>query len=509
MLAAKVDALQAELEIQKGIVAALLKRLYGASSEKMSQDQLLMAFLADEAKKPEAAAGADAPPAADPVSPKQRARRTNKLSDSLKGLPTVTREIIDPAVLAAPEDYRKLGEEISERLHVSPASFTLEITRRITHVLKNDPDAVPVTPPLEPCLLPGSVLTPSLGAYLLTQKFCYHSTFYREQWKLRAAYGIELTRNLMCSWHDHLADRLLPLYDLIAAGFRSADYVKVDETPIHYLDPGRGKTALGQFWTYHHPDHGVIYDWHTSRANTCLDNILIGKDGGPSFHGYLQSDGLRAYQTFIERHPHLAITPVSCLAHIRRKFTEASGDHPRIVAWILLQISRIYRVEARLREQRAGPLDRQKARRLESRRIFDHLRKLITHLRRRRGITPKSALGKALSYAANQLPHLEPCFLDGQVEFDNNLTENAIRPTKIGMKNWMFIGGADTGWRSAVIYTFVEQIRRHGHDPFAYFEWIFGKLMHDPGPEELPDLLPAAWLKAQGEPASAGETAVA
>jgi len=48
----------------------------------------------------------------------------------------------------------------------------------------------------------------------------------------------------------------------------------------------------------------------------------------------------------------------------------------------------------------------------------------------------------------------------------NNLTENAVRPTKLGMKNpspprlrrprSMFIGGADTGWRSAVIYTFVE-----------------------------------------------------
>jgi len=25
------------------------------------------------------------------------------------------------------------------------------------------------------------VLTPSLGAYLLTQKFCYHSPFYRKR----------------------------------------------------------------------------------------------------------------------------------------------------------------------------------------------------------------------------------------------------------------------------------------------------------------------------------------
>ena len=87
--------------------------------------------------------------------------------------------------------------------------------------------------------------------------------------------------------------------------------------------------------------------------------------------------------------------------------------------------------------------------------------------------------------------------MDGQIEFDNNLTENAIRPTKLGHKNWMFIGGEHTGWRSAVIYTFVEQVRRHGADPFAYFEWVFEKLMHHPAPEELETLLPAHWIKTR------------
>jgi transposase len=492
--------LEAELAVQKGIVAALLKRIYGAKSEKMSHDQLLLEFLGDEAKKPAAAAPEDQGPAAEseaPNEPKTRARRTNTLSESLKSLPTVVREIIHPEVLAAPDDFRLLGEETSERLHVKPSAFTLEIIKRLTHVRKNEVDAIPLTSPLAPCLLPGSVLTPSLGAYLLTQKFCYHSTFYREQWKLKASHGIELTRNLMCSWHDHLADRLQPLYQRIATRMREADYLKVDETPVRCLEPGAGKTASGYFWVYHHAEHGVLFDWHKSRANTCLDEILIGKEGEPSFNGHLQSDGLRAYRTFIERHPKLQITAVSCLTHITRKFKEARDEHPRIAARILLLTGSIYQVEKRLREENAGPLDRQRARWLESRKPYDHLSKLIRRLGRFRGITPRSKLGNALAYVANQLPHLEPCFMDGQIEFDNNLTENAIRPTKLGHKNWMFIGGEHTGWRSAVIYTFVEQVRRHGADPFAYFEWVFEKLMHSPAPEELEALLPANWIKTR------------
>jgi transposase len=468
-----------------------------------------MDFLGDEAGKPEAADGGELPPAAETPAKKKRARRTNKLGESLKGLPTTTREIVHPEVLTHPELFRRISEETSERLHVSPAAFTLEIIKRLVHVRKDDPDTAPLTAPLEACLLPGSVLTPSLGAYLLTQKFCYHSPFYREEWKLRAAHGIELTRNLMCSWHDRLAERLKPLYEIIARRIRESDYLKVDETPIRCLEPGKGKTATGQFWVYHHAEHGVLFDWHKSRANTCLDSILIGGDGKRSFNGHLQSDGLRAYRTFIERHSELSITPVSCLAHIRRKFTEARGDHPRIAAWILLVIGRIYRIERRLRKQRAGPLERQKIRWLETRRLFDHLLKLVNHLRNRGSIVPKSQLGKALAYACDQLPHLEPCFMDGRIEFDNNLTEGAIRPTKLGMKNWMFLGGEHTGWRSAVIYTFVEQVRRHGRDPFAYFEWVFGKLMHDPGPEEHEALLPANWIKTRPSATRSLETEVA
>ena len=62
------------------------------------------------------------------------------------------------------------------------------------------------------------------------------------------------------------------------------------------------------------------------------------------------------------------------------------------------------------------------------------------------------------------------------------------------------IGNEETGWRSAVIYTFVEQVRRHGLDPFAYFEWVFEKLIHEPGEAELESLLPMNWVASQRTP---------
>ena len=494
------EALRAELKQQKAINSELLKRIYGTKSEQLDPAQLMLLLEEDEVKKPDAAEPGGQELEAETKARKPRAKRNSKLSDSLKGLPFVERVVTAPEVLANPEEYRLIGEEVSERIQVNQQTFTREVIRRQTHVKRGDLDGAPITPPLEPCLLPGSVLTPSLGAMLLTEKFCYHQPFYRLEWRLRASHGIELRRDLMCSWHNHLAEMLLPLHKRLKNQMCSSDYLKVDETPIRCLDPGAGKTTQGYLWTYHHPEHGILFDWHNSRAADCLNEVLIDKNRPEnSFGGHLQSDGYSAYSAFIAKHPELKIQPVSCLAHIRRKFIEAREDQPRISAWVLIQIAKLYELEDKLRVRGAGPELRRRARRRWSMKRYRHLIRLTKHLILHRRITPRSPLGKALHYAHDQWPHLEACFEHGQIDFDNNSVENAIRPTKLGAKNWMFVGGEDTGWRSAVIYTFVEQVRTHGADPFRYLEWVFTKLMQQPnlGDEQLAALMPGAWIKLQ------------
>ena len=54
--------------------------------------------------------------------------------------------------------------------------------------------------------------------------------------------------------------------------------------------------------------------------------------------------------------------------------------------------------------------------------------------------------------------------------------EKAIRPTAIGKKNWLFIGEAQAGDRSAIIYTVIECFRRRGLDPFAYLREVFTRM---------------------------------
>jgi len=88
---------------------------------------------------------------------------------------------------------------------------------------------------------------------------------------------------------------------------------------------------------------------------------------------------------------------------------------------------------------------------------------------------------------------------DGRIEIDNNLVENAIRPTALGKKNWLFIGEAEAGERSAILYTIVECCRRRGIDPYAYLRDILTRLPSATN-WQIADLTPEAWAREHQPP---------
>ena len=85
-------------------------------------------------------------------------------------------------------------------------------------------------------------------------------------------------------------------------------------------------------------------------------------------------------------------------------------------------------------------------------------------------------MGKAIHYALDQWESLEVYLQDPLIEIDNNLVENAIRPTALGKKNWLFFGAANAGERAAVIYSIIESCRRHGVEPYSYLRDVLTRL---------------------------------
>jgi len=130
----------------------------------------------------------------------------------------------------------------------------------------------------------------------------------------------------------------------------------------------------------------------------------------------------------------------------------------------------------------------------QSRTVLLRLRRALEIIRRR--VLPKSLLGQAIDYTLSRWEALTRYLDDGRLEIDNNLCENAIRPTAIGKKNFLFIGHPAAGQRSAVIYSVLGSCRRLGINPAEYLQDIFERLPKAKT-SEIKSLTPAAWLKAR------------
>ncbi|MBK9108639.1 MAG: transposase [Saprospiraceae bacterium] len=62
-------------------------------------------------------------------------------------------------------------------------------------------------------------------------------------------------------------------------------------------------------------------------------------------------------------------------------------------------------------------------------------------------ILPASAIGKAFGYAIKRWDKLLAYTVHGEVEIDNNLIENTIRPLALGRKNYLFAGSEEFAQR--------------------------------------------------------------
>ena len=480
----------AEIVVLKQTIDALCRRIFGKSSERLDPAQL---ELFDPPKKASAADPADHGPAAEDPQERRQANKRPRPPRIPEHLPVVERVLDPPEVLAAPDQWRRIGEEVREQLDYRPARFLRLRLVRGKYVRKGDVLAKPVVAPLPPSLQDRCIATPGLIAEIIDNRFVCHLPYYR-QVEIFARQGVAFHRKTLCDWAALGAHWLSAVYRAIQHEHWRSGYRQFDETPIDYLEPGTGKAQTGYLWTSNVPGGTVIYQWRVGRDAGGVAG-LFGPSGPAACT--IQCDGYEAYRAWARDKPHIVLA--GCHAHLRRKFFEAQEQAPRLVAWILRQIGHLYRIERELREAKAGPALREAVRASQSRMIHRRLKAAIDRLALR-AILPKSKLGKALRYAVNQWSKLEACLGDGRIEIDNNLVENAIRPTKLGAKNWLFIGCREAGQRAAILYTIVENCRRLGIDTREYLEDVLSRL---PGMKdnETVTLTPANWLRArQGKP---------
>ena len=106
-------------------------------------------------------------------------------------------------------------------------------------------------------------------------------------------------------------------------------------------------------------------------------------------------------------------------------------------------------------------------------------------------VLPKSPIGKAMKYTLNQWHKLMNIFNDTEIELDNNLIENKIRPLALGRKNYLFAGSHKGAHRIAMMYSFFATCKANDINPY---EWLTETLEKIPtcNIQSLDSLLPNA-----------------
>ena len=480
----------------------LQAKLFGKSSEKIHPDELQLIL---EGLEAEAALDTAPEPSAEETKPKRKHR--SKKMEFPEDLPEETIE------LDLPESERECpvtgGErrfirwEETIKINYVPGYFRRLRIRRAVRALspavrENSDEAVdaPVLTaemPAEYRVIPGAVAGSGLLAYLLVAKYCDHLPFYRLQQIFRTRHQVRIDRATMCHWMKRCSELLYILYEALRLDLLSGDYLQVDETSVKLLDPDtKGKAKQSYFWVITRPGKGVLYWFGPGRGGEVAAELLAG------FGGKLQTDGYEVYESLAKQNNQL--DHFGCWAHARRKFVESLESGGADAAWYVAEIQRLYRVETRCDDESMSAEERAEVRGKESKPVLAKIKARLDADAGSGRILPSSPLGKAIRYTRERWASLERYAEEGngEVRIDNNPVENAIRPSAVGKKNWLFIGHPKAGQRSAIIYTIIEECRLHGVDPFAYLADVMPRIM-DHSSHRIAELLPRQWARSHGQ----------
>jgi len=273
-----------------------------------------------------------------------------------------------------------------------------------------------VTAPMPSPVLPGSLVSPSVMAYIMNQKYGEGLPLYRQEQQF-ANLGIELSRQTLANWVFYGANNWLSLiYDRLHEHLLKRDILHADETTLQVLrEPGRAAETQSYLWLYRTGRDGppiILYEYQTTRASKHPRRFLSG------FKGYLHVDGYAGYNDLPD------VTLVGCWAHARRKFDEALKalpDSKRSAAVAAREglefCNRLFAIERELKD--AAPDERYKTRLARSRPVLDAF---LAWLKSQKSqVLPKSSFGQAIRYCLSQWDKLTAFLQDGRLELDNNL----------------------------------------------------------------------------------------
>ncbi len=484
---AKISSRDEEIERLSRIIRDLQRMSFGARSEKMDPDQLALAL--EDVEQELAAAEVRS---ATPEQKAARAARRRANRGSLPAhLPRVEQviDIEDKTCPCCSGALHRIGEDVAERLDVIPATFRALVVRRPKYGCRACEEVV-VQAPAPARLIEGGLPTEATVAHVIVAKYADHSPLYRQA-QAYARRGVVLDRSTLAHWTGSAAELLKPVHARLLERLKASGKLFADETRAPVLDPGRGRTLIGQLWAYARDDRpwggpeppGVAFVYSGDRATSSPALHLAG------YRGVLQVDGYGVYKALAKDG---AVELAFCWAHARRyfhKLIDKDATKTPVAAEAVARIQKLYAIEADIRGR--SPEDRRTERRRSSGPVLAALKPWLSA--RLELVSQKSDLAKAIRYTLTHWEGLNRFLDDGRIEIDNNTVERSIRPLALTRKNSLFAGSEGGAHHWAVLASLVETCKINAVEPETYFADVITKLINGHLQSRLDELLPWAY----------------
>jgi transposase len=239
----ELEALNARLE---HFVKELNQVIYGARSEKLTQDERQLAFEDIEVAQSETEEQSGVIEMTAPRKKHRPAQRNlGNLPDHLERI----EQIIEPDSIACPcgcGDMVRIGEDRTERLEIVPAQPKVIVTIRPKYACPNKQGGV--VQALAPVhLIEGGLPTEGTLAHVSVSKYADHCPLFRQS-QIYARSGLNIDRSTLANWMGKVSFHLAPVVDHLLNELKSSSKLFMDETRCPVLDPGRGKTKTGYLW---------------------------------------------------------------------------------------------------------------------------------------------------------------------------------------------------------------------------------------------------------------------
>ena len=234
---------------------------------------------------------------------------------------------------------RRIGEDVSEKLHFRPAQFYKEQHVRGKWVCDQCDTLTQQAMPAY--VIDKGIASPELLSHVLVSKYADHLPLYRQRLIYQRA-GIELSRSTLSDWIGRCGVELEPLANALKQVVLQQRVLHADETPVTIMRMGddEKKPKKGYVWAYattqYNPVQAVIYDFQDSRSGQHAEEFLKG------WQGYLVCDDYSGYKA---RFKSGQVIEVGCMAHARRKFHELHvTGKSQVAEQALVLIQKLYAI---------------------------------------------------------------------------------------------------------------------------------------------------------------------